>query len=67
MQMENRFRSDGSEETAIGYTHLYPNRWAFSIRIQDSENCGYIEIITAFEIYGTISDIKWIHATYRDY
>ena len=34
---------------------------------QISADFMYIEIITDFEIYGTISDIKWIHATYRDY
>jgi len=36
LKMENRFGSGGIGESAIGYTHPYPNRWVLSIKIRDS-------------------------------
>ena len=38
LKMENCFRSAGIGESEIGYLHLYPNRWVFSIKIQDPQN-----------------------------
>ncbi len=38
LEMENRLGSVELGESDIGYPHLYPNRWVFSIKIQDSEN-----------------------------
>jgi hypothetical protein len=37
-KMESRFRDVAHGKPEIDYTHLYPNRWAFSIKIQDSGN-----------------------------
>jgi hypothetical protein len=36
LKMENGFGSVGIGELEIGYAHLYPNRWVFSIGIEDS-------------------------------
>ena len=36
LKMESRFRVVAQGKPEIDYTHLYPNRWAFSIKIQDS-------------------------------
>jgi hypothetical protein len=38
--MKTRFRSGGIGEPEIIYMDLYPNRWAFTIKIQDSGNTG---------------------------
>jgi hypothetical protein len=35
--MENRYSSVGIGNSEIGYVDVYPNRWAFSIKIKDSE------------------------------
>jgi hypothetical protein len=32
--MNNHIRSDGIEESEIIYMDLYPNRWAFSIKMR---------------------------------
>ena len=37
MKMENRFGLNGMGESDIVYMNLYPNRWLFSIKIQDFE------------------------------
>ena len=36
LYIEDGSNSDGTGESEIGYLHLYPNRWAFSIKIKDS-------------------------------
>jgi len=38
LEIENRFRSVGIGESGIAQMYLYPNRWAFSIEIQDYGN-----------------------------
>jgi len=45
MKNENRFGSFGMGKSVTIYMLLYPNRWAFSIKIRDSGNWWYIEII----------------------
>ena len=49
-KMESRFRDVAQGKPEIDYTHLYPNRWAFSIKIQDSGYWGYIENTAALAI-----------------
>ena len=36
LEMENRFRSDWIGASETDNTHLYPNRWDFSIKNEDS-------------------------------
>jgi hypothetical protein len=38
LQMKNRFRSNEVGKSGIFSTQLYPNRWAFSIKNEDSGN-----------------------------
>jgi hypothetical protein len=38
LKIESRFGAVAKGKPEKDYTHLYPNRWAFSIKIQDSGN-----------------------------
>ena len=66
-QIKRCFRSSRVGKSEIGYMHLYPNREVFSIKIKDSGNWWYIEIIKTIRINIIIADTNWIYATYRTF
>ena len=62
---ENRFRPIEIVESDLAYSNLYPNRWAFSIKIKDFWNLWFIERNTNIAIlqilYGYLNRIVFLN------